>query len=71
MDSILFLISLVACEVCFASSLISLATTANPLPASPALAASMVAFSANRLVCSDISVITSVTLLISRAALPR
>jgi hypothetical protein len=35
-----------------ASALTSWATTANPLPASPARAASMVAFSASRLVCS-------------------
>ena len=39
---------------------ISSATTANPFPASPARAASMVALRANRLVCSDISVIVSV-----------
>ena len=45
---ILFLISWVALAVCFANSLISLATTANPFPASPARAASMVAFRACR-----------------------
>ena len=49
--SILWLMSSVALAVCLASSLTSLATTAKPLPASPARAASMVAFSASRLVC--------------------
>jgi hypothetical protein len=70
MPSILSLISWVASAVCLASSLISFATTAKPLPASPALAASMVALRARRFVCSEISVIVSVTLLISWAALP-
>ena len=41
--------------VCSASFWISDATTANPLPASPALAASMLAFKANRFVSSAIS----------------
>ncbi len=68
---IFVLISSVASAVCWASALISPATTANPLPASPARAASMVAFNARRLVCSEISAMVSVTLLISNAALPR
>ena len=46
----LLAISSVAFAVCLASSLISLATTANPLPASPARAASIVAFNANKFV---------------------
>jgi hypothetical protein len=44
-----------------ASDLTSVATTANPRPASPARAASMVAFSARRLVCSAIAVISLTT----------
>ena len=56
-----FEISPVACEVWLASSLTSEATTANPLPASPARAASMVAFSASRLVCDAILEINSTT----------
>jgi hypothetical protein len=44
------LISSVAFAVWLASDLTSLATTANPLPASPARAASIVALSASRLV---------------------
>jgi len=40
---------------CSASFLISSATTENPFPASPALAASIAAFKAKRLVCSAIS----------------
>ena len=51
MASILRLMSSVALAVCLASSLTSLATTANPLPASPARAASIVAFRASRFVC--------------------
>ncbi|EDP62983.1 hypothetical protein BAL199_19061 [alpha proteobacterium BAL199] len=43
------------CHAWFASDFTSEATTAKPLPASPARAASMVAFSASRLVCSAIS----------------
>ena len=43
-------ISSVAFAVWLASSFTSLATTAKPLPASPARAASMVALSARRLV---------------------
>jgi hypothetical protein len=44
--------------------------TANPFPAAPARAASMVALSASRFVCDEISVMVSVTLPISRAATP-
>ena len=44
-------ISSVALAVCTASDLTSEATTAKPLPASPARAASMVALSASKLVC--------------------
>jgi hypothetical protein len=47
---IVLTISRDACSVLLASSLTSLATTAKPLPASPARAASMVALSASRLV---------------------
>ena len=43
---------------CSANFLISSATTANPLPFSPTLAASIAALSANKLVCSEISVIS-------------
>ena len=57
--------SSVAFAVSCASSLTSLATTAKPLPASPARAASMVALSASRLVCSAMLVITLTTLPIS------
>ena len=48
-------ISSVALAVWLASDLTSEATTAKPRPASPARAASMVAFSASRLVCSAIA----------------
>ena len=48
-------ISSVAFAVWPASALTSWATTAKPRPASPARAASMVAFSASRLVCSAIA----------------
>jgi len=51
-------ISSVAFAVWLASDLTSEATTAKPRPASPARAASMVAFSASRLVCSAIAVIS-------------
>ena len=61
MLSIFSLISNVATAVCLAKSLISPATTANPLPASPARAASMVAFNASRLVCSEMSLMVSTT----------
>ncbi len=48
----------------------SLATTAKPLPASPARAASIVALSASRLVCSAIALITLMTLSISALERP-
>ncbi|WP_278245295.1 hypothetical protein [Clostridium sp. BL8] len=44
------LILITAAEDCSASFLTSSATTAKPLPCSPALAASMAAFSASKLV---------------------
>jgi len=47
--------STVASFVCLASSFTSFATTAKPFPASPALAASIVAFNARFFVCSEIS----------------
>src|SRR6516165_8143447 len=68
--SILWLISSVALAVCLASSLTSLATTAKPLPASPARAASMVAFRARRFVCWAMPVITLMTLPISALLSP-
>src|ERR1700694_4825635 len=49
MSAICWLISSVAFAVCSASVFTSAATTANPRPASPARAASIVAFSAKRL----------------------
>ncbi|MCB0184630.1 MAG: hypothetical protein KDE31_10210 [Caldilineaceae bacterium] len=64
-------ISSVAVDVCLARSLTSPATTAKPFPASPARAASIVAFSASRLVCSAIELITSTTLPISADESPR
>jgi len=48
----------------------SLATTAKPLPAAPARAASMVAFSANRLVCLAIASIDPDTLATCASAVP-
>src|SRR5438034_1615056 len=51
MPLICWLISPVAFAVCSASAFTSDATTAKPRPASPARAASMVAFNASRLVC--------------------
>ena len=63
--SIFWLMSSVALAVSLASSLTSLATTAKPLPASPARAASIVALSASRFVWSAIEVITLITLPIS------
>ena len=42
---------------CSARCLISSATTAKPLPASPALAASILAFKDNRFVCSAMEAI--------------
>ena len=58
-------ISVVFCLVISASFLISSATTANPFPCSPALAASMAAFKARRLVWLAILLIILVILLIS------
>ena len=57
--------SSVAFAVSCARSFTSFATTAKPLPASPARAASIVAFNANRFVCSAIDVITFTTVEIS------
>ena len=57
--------SSVAVAVSCASSFTSLATTAKPLPASPARAASIVAFSASRFVCSAMLVIAFTTAPIS------
>ena len=54
-------ISWVAFAVCSASDLTSCATTANPRPASPARAASMVALSASKLVCAAMAWIRSTT----------
>ena len=50
--------SLVAVRECSANLRTSSATTANPRPASPALAASMAAFNASKLVCSVMSLMT-------------
>src|SRR5665213_4134670 len=61
-------ISSVALAVCPASALTSWATTLKPRPASPARAASMVALSANRLVCSATEVISLITSPIRLAA---
>ena len=61
-------ISSVAREVWLASAFTSAATTAKPLPASPARAASMVAFSASRLVCAAILEISPTTEPIRSAA---
>src|SRR3954470_18290015 len=57
--------SCVACEVCPASCFTSFATTAKPLPTSPARAASMVALSASRFVCATIAWMRSTPVLIS------
>ena len=65
--SILRAMSSAAWALWLASSLISWATTAKPLPASPAEVASIVAFSASRLVCRAIILIVSVTLPMSAA----
>ena len=54
-------ISSVALAVCTASDFTSEATTAKPLPASPARAASMVALSASRLVCAAMARISLIT----------
>jgi len=55
LDSVISVISLAACPLFSASFLTSAATTAKPLPASPALAASMAAFKASMLVFREIS----------------
>ncbi|WP_207796126.1 MCP four helix bundle domain-containing protein, partial [Leptospira ellisii] len=47
-------------SVCSASRVISLATTANPLPCSPARAASIAALSANKFTFSEISLMIAV-----------
>ena len=60
----------VACRVASARLFTSLATTAKPLPASPARAASMVAFSASRLVCLAIASIDPDTLATCASAVP-
>ena len=62
------LISEVAFAVWVANALTSDATTANPRPASPARAASIVALSARRFVCSATSVISLTTSLMRPAA---
>ena len=62
-------ISAIAFDVWSARLPISVATTANPLPASPALAASIDALSANRLVCDEISIIVPVSSFILSTAL--
>jgi len=61
----------VALAVELASSFTSLATTAKPLPSSPARAASIVALRARRLVCSAIDEITPTTVEISALDTPR
>ncbi len=58
--------SSVATDVWSASFRTSSATTANPLPCSPARAASIDAFKASRLVCSEISVMVPTIPSISR-----
>src|SRR3954468_14238256 len=68
MPEICWLISPVAFAVCSASAFTSAATTAKPRPASPARAASMVAFSARRLVWPAILLINSTTSPIRAAA---
>ncbi len=60
----------VACRVASARLFTSLATTAKPLPAAPARAASMVAFSASRLVCLAIASIDPDTLATCASAVP-
>ena len=59
--SIMLFMSPVDCWVLLAKVLTSSATTANPLPCSPARAASIAAFKANKLVCSAMPLITSNT----------
>ncbi|MGY3424778.1 hypothetical protein ACVWZW_005253 [Bradyrhizobium sp. F1.13.4] len=60
--SIFLVISSVAPWVCTASALTSVATTAKPLPAAPARAASMVELSASSVVCRAICAIRLTTL---------
>ena len=67
-SSTLAWMSSVALAVWLASAFTSDATTAKPLPCSPARAASMVAFSASRLVCPAMALISSTTCPISWAA---
>jgi len=69
--AICWAISSVALPVWLARFLTSEATTAKPLPASPARAASIVALSASRLVCSAMSLISVSTLPIRSAASTR
>ena len=71
MPSTRWRMSLVASAVCRASSLTSVATTAKPLPASPARAASIVAFRARSFVCSAMSWMTSMTWPMPSAVWPR
>ena len=63
--SINSLVLTAACAQLFARFPISLATTAKPFPASPALAASMEAFNASKLVWDAISLMVAIILLIS------
>lgn len=60
--SIRVLVSAAECALCSASWRIWSATTAKPLPASPALAASMEAFRESRFVCDAISSISEMML---------
>ena len=62
-------ISVIDACVLWAKVRTSSATTENPLPCSPALAASMAALSASKLVCSAIPLMTSVTLLMATLSL--
>ena len=66
-DTISFIISCISftdSDDWLASSLTSSATTENPFPCSPALAASIAAFNAKRLVCSAIPLIVLVIMFI-------
>ena len=67
MDLITIEISPIAFCVLSASFRTSSATTANPRPCSPARAASIAAFSASKLVCSAISLISVIIASISLA----
>ena len=64
-------ISSTVSAVSVASLPISVATTANPLPDSPARAASMEAFSDSRLICSAMLDIDVASVLICSTVLPR